>query len=235
GSKGLPLLIVPNPMNPDSAPSSPQSPIPNPAAPAWWTYRDREEELIAVARQVKADEAAGKAVNLTRTAVVFKQPLPYLYAAAEVFRSARIPFQASDAMPLAAEPTAAALDLVLDAVASDFTRGTLVALLRSPHFVFTDGGAEMSRESISTLDRMLSEARYLGDPERLQGLASEGSADGLRDEDAADAGPPVAPDRDGPRGRRAGSRIAGSVAQPCRAALSAALALARQLAPLATP
>jgi len=168
---GPPLLVIPDPepriRNPDSR-TNPESQIPNPDL--WWTYRDRDEELIAVARQVKTDEAAGDLVNLARTAVVFKRPLPYLYAAAEVFRSARIAFQASDAMPLAAEPTAAALDLVLDMVASNFTRATLVALLRSPHLLFTDGGAEISRESISSLDRMLSEARYLGDPERLEAI-----------------------------------------------------------------
>ena len=133
-------------------------------------HRDREEELVAVARQLKADLAAGDAVALDRTAVVFKRPLPYLYAAAEVFRAARIPFHASDAFPLAAEPVAAALDLVLDAVASNFTRATIVALLRSPHFVFDDEGGELSRESISALDRRLSEARYLGDSERLEAL-----------------------------------------------------------------
>jgi ATP-dependent helicase/nuclease subunit B len=149
---------------PGSAFANPESRIPN---PVWFTHRDRDEELVAIARQVKADEAVGEAVPLARTAVVFKRPLPYLYAAAEVFPSAHIPFQASDALPLAAEPTAAALDLVLDAAASSFTRATLIALLRSPHFVFRVGETEMTRESISALDRLLSEARYLGDLERL--------------------------------------------------------------------
>ena len=36
----------------------------------------------------------------------------------------------------AAEPSSAALDLIIDAAASNFTRGSLLALLRSPHFVF---------------------------------------------------------------------------------------------------
>src|SRR5262249_31374295 len=186
----------------------PESPLPNPESrPAntdlWWTYRDREEELMAVARQIKADEAAREAVPLIRTAVVFKRPLPYLYAAAEVFRSAGIPFHAFDALPLAAEPTAAALDLVLDAVASNFTRATLVALLRSPHFVFADDeGLELTRESISALDRMLSDVRYLGDPERLETIHEVHAAS---------------------------SRFL------VPAALDAARAAARQLAPLLTP
>jgi len=125
-----------------------------------------EEELVAIARQLKADRRGNHATPLARTAVVFKRPLPYLYAAAEIFRAAGIPYQASDALPLAAEPTAAALDLLLEAVAVNFTRGSLVALLRSPHFVFRHGDVELTRESVSALDRRLSQARYLGDVER---------------------------------------------------------------------
>src|SRR5262249_56995524 len=107
-------------------------------------------------------------------------------------------------MPLAAEPTAAALDLVLDVVSSNFTRATLVALLRSPHLVFSCEGAEITRESVSALDRFLSDARYLGDIERLETFGrTEHGLDG-----------PAAP--------------------PFEAALHAALNAARELAPLAT-
>ena len=134
----------------------------------WWTFRDREEELVAIARQLKADRRDGNAAPLDRTAVVFKAPLPYLYLAAEIFGAARIPYQATDALPLAAEPTAAALDLVLEAVAANFTRGALVALLRSPHLAFRHDGDEVTRESAAAMDRALSKARYLGDVDRLE-------------------------------------------------------------------
>ncbi len=107
----------------------------------WWTLRDREEELVAVARQLKADRRRGDAVPLDRVAIIYKQPLPYLYAAAEIFRGAGIPYQMSDALPLAAEPTSAALDLILEAVSSRFSRSALIALLRSPHFLFRDAGS----------------------------------------------------------------------------------------------
>ena len=136
----------------------------------WWTLRDREEELIAIARQLKADRRSGDAAPLDRTAIVYKNPLPYLYAAAEIFRGAGIPYQMTDALPLAAEPTSAAFDLMLDAVAARFSRSTLVALLRSPHFAF---GSALTRESVSALDRSLSAARYLGELERLEALATE--------------------------------------------------------------
>ena len=142
----------------------------------WWTFRDREEELVAIARQLKADRRSGEAVPLDRTAVVFKRPLPYLYLAGEVFGAAGIPYRTSDALPLAAEQTAAAIDLVLDAVGSHFTRDALVALLRSPHLVFHHEGDEVRRESVAALDRALSRARYLGDLDRLDALAA-GRAD----------------------------------------------------------
>jgi ATP-dependent helicase/nuclease subunit B len=147
----------------------------------WWTVRDREEELVAIARQLKADERSGDAVPLNRTAVVFKGPLPYLYLAAEVFGAAGIPYESFDALPLAAEPTVAALDLILDVVAANFTRSTLIALLRSPHFAFAADGVSITRESTSALDRTLSDARYLGDPERLEDLPASVALDVARD------------------------------------------------------
>jgi len=137
----------------------------------WWTHRDREEELVAVARYVKAGRRDGSAAPPARTAVVYKHPLPYLYSAAEIFGAAGIPYEAFDALPLAAEPTAAALDLVLEAASSNFTRGSVVALLRSPHFMFLDEEAEITRESVAALDRALSQARYLGGVDRLEALA----------------------------------------------------------------
>ena len=61
--------------------------------------RDREEELVAVAKRVKAETP-----NLDRVAVVFERPLPYLYIAREVFGGAGIPYQTTDALPLADAP-----------------------------------------------------------------------------------------------------------------------------------
>jgi RecB family exonuclease len=152
-----PTLVVP----PGAAPDQP-----------WWTFRDREEELVSIARKIKADEKRGP-VPVEQRAVVFKAPLPYLYLAAEVFPAAGIAYQTSDALPLAVEPTAAALDLILDAVASRFVRTALIALLRSPHFVFLHEGREISRASIGALNSALSQRQYLGDLERLQALAAE--------------------------------------------------------------
>ena len=189
-----PVLVIP---------TNPESQIPSPEP--WFTVRDREEELVAFARQLKTDAGRGDAVPLERTAVVFKHPLPYLYMAPEVFGSAGLPYQATDALPLAAEPTAAALDLVLDLVAANFTRATLVALLRSPHLLFANDGADVTRESVSALDRYLSEVRYLGELERLEAL--------------------VRPDVNGAQGARADAHAP---------ALRAALDAARELAPLAT-
>src|SRR5581483_7272391 len=156
-----PVLMTP-------PPSAAESPLANPEL--FFTHRDREEELIAVARAIRADERRGEGVPLDRTAVVFKQPLPYLYLAPRVFGSAGMPVHMFDTLPLAAEPTAAAFDLVLDAAASEFNRASLVALLRSPHFAF-----DLDRAAVSALDRRLSDARYLGGLERLN---AQGQRDG---------------------------------------------------------
>jgi hypothetical protein len=145
----------------------------SPEPAVWFTYRDREEELIDVARRVRARRRHGSTNALDRTAVVFKQPLPYLYLAPDTLGAAGIPYQASAALPLAAEPTAAALDLILDVVETDFARAALVALLRSPHFSFTGGAGQPSRADLSRLDRAFSTARYLGGLDRLERLAKE--------------------------------------------------------------
>jgi len=139
-----------------------------PADEPWWVHRDREEELIAVVRQIEEDRRTGDEVPLDRVAVVFKQPLPYLYVAREVFRAAALPYRTFDALPLAAEPTAAAMDLLLEAVDANFTRDSLISLLRSPHFAFQVDGVALAREAISALDRAFSAARYLGEVSKLE-------------------------------------------------------------------
>lgn len=118
----------------------------------WFVSRDREEELVAVARMMKDSERAGD-----RFAVVFQNPLPYLYLARKVFDNAGIAYQTFDALPLAAEPAAAAFDLVCTFVTSGFTRASTVALLRSPHFSF---GVE--ERDVGALDVALSEGHYHG-------------------------------------------------------------------------
>ena len=127
----------------------------------WFTFRDREEELVAVARRTN-----------TNTAVVFKRPLPYLYLAPEAFGRHGSAFQANHALPLAAEPAASALDLALELVETDFARGAIVAMLRSPHFQVSQPG-DVPREATSALDVTLSERRYLGDLSRLEALATD--------------------------------------------------------------
>jgi RecB family exonuclease len=126
--------------------------------------RDREEELVSVARRVKTEE-----VDLDRMAVVFNRPLPYLYLAREVFGGARVPYQTIDALPLAAEPIAAALDLVIEFASSQFTRDAALALLSSPHVTFKSA-EPITRATITSLDESMRDARYLGELEKLRTL-----------------------------------------------------------------
>ena len=126
--------------------------------------RDREDELSSIAAAVKT---AGPS-DLDRRAVVFKRPLPYVYLARDVFADAGIPYQTFDALPLAAEPYAAALDLVFEFVTSNFTREPVVALLGSPHFSFEIDGAPIRRSDVAALNRALSDEGYFGGVENLR-------------------------------------------------------------------
>lgn len=143
-----------------------------------FSARDREEELIGVARRLKADRRDNRDVPLHRTALVVRRPLPYLYLARQVFADAGVPFEAWDALPLAAEPFAAAVDLVLDVVASDFARPSLLALVRAPHFTLTpdaDAGlpiAGAAARAVTAFDTALADARYLGGLPRLRELVA---------------------------------------------------------------
>ena len=143
---------------------------------AIFVFRDREEELAGAARWIKSAvrASAGAARRLERTAIVFQRPLPYLYLASQVFGQARIPYQAADSLPLAAEPYAAALDLVFAVAAEDATRAAVVALLTSPHWTFRCGeeNTAIVRADVSALDRVLLEAKFLGGWQALASLAT---------------------------------------------------------------
>ena len=139
--------------------------------------RDREEEVAGFARWVRQEMRGGNAVSaLGRMALVVRRPLPYVYLTREVLRSAGVPVQMFDALPLASEPFAAALDLVIAFVAGNFGRGPAVALLRSPHFQFVSGRAPLAPGEVSALDRALSDAGYLGELATLERLVAAWSA-----------------------------------------------------------
>jgi hypothetical protein len=153
--------------------SAPEPP-PGGEALRWVVCRDREEELAEVARAIKRRTP----VRLERTAVVFQRPLPYLYLARQVFADAQVPYQALDALPLAAEPFAAALDLIFSFAIAEGTRASLVELLASPHWRFEVDGNMVGRPHLAAADRLLRDVKYLGGWERLSSLAAEIDIDG---------------------------------------------------------
>ena len=172
-------------------------PAPGSDPHSWIVCRDREEELVETARAINAGrrvpstparenarwgprlppqraENARWGPRLERTAVVFQRPLPYLYLARQVFPDAGVPYQALDALPLAAEPFAAALDLVLSFTIAEGTRASLVELLASPHWTFEADGNVVGRTDVAAADKWLREVKYLGGWERLSSLAAAG-------------------------------------------------------------
>jgi RecB family exonuclease len=143
--------------------------------------RDREEEVAGFARwvrqEMRGDESEGVS-GLGRIALVVRRPLPYVYLTREVLRSAGIPLQMFDALPLASEPFAAALDLVIAFITGNFARGPAIALLRSPHFRFGPKDEALTPREVSALDRALSDAGYLGDLATLERLVTTWSDGG---------------------------------------------------------
>ena len=146
------------------------------AAESHFVRRDREAELLGVVRWLKSrrtrpgDARPDGAVDGAE-AVVFQRPLPYLYLARQSFAQAGVPFETHAALPLAAEPYAAALDLVVEFVTSDYGRSAAVELLRSPHFAFEDDGRPLPADAVEALDLALHEVRYAGGRTALRRLA----------------------------------------------------------------
>jgi RecB family exonuclease len=163
--EGATLLVSSAPVRPQLA----RPPI-DESDELWTTHRDREEELLAVSRRLRSEARSDEAWN--RVAVVFKRPLPYLYIAPDTLGAAGIPYEVFDALPLAAEPMVSAVDLILDAVETRFSRESLVALLGSPHLKATDDGSVLLKTSLGELNHALSDARYLGGLDRLQVLSA---------------------------------------------------------------
>ncbi len=174
-----------------------------------FVWRDREEELLGAVRRLKSpsrrsgDVRPGGGAVDGAEAVVFQRPLPYLYLARQSFAQAGVPFETHDSLPLAAEPYAAALDLVVEFVTSDYGRSATVELLRSPHFAFEDGGRALGAGAVDALDRVLHEVRYAGGRTALDRLAAAWAG-------AAGAGDP-GPDRGHAAAARVAARLAGEL------------------------
>jgi RecB family exonuclease len=150
-----------------------------PAGPAGddgpcFVSRDREEELRDVARAIRARANAARKLR-EPTAIVFHRPLPYLYLARQVLGDAGVPYDALDAVPLASEPYAALLDLVLAVARTGGTREAMSALLRTRLMQFREaadqrtagpeGGAfqNLTSQDVAALDFGLAERRSIGE------------------------------------------------------------------------
>ena len=197
----------------------------------WFVYRDREEELAGLVRELKHRAASPhdsiKPAPLDRCAVVFQRPLPYLYLARQVFADGGIAYEAMDALPLDAEPFAAAVDVVLSFLIAEANRTSIIELLSSPHFTFR---TTISPDSVSALDELLQDLKYAGGWDRLSSIAAEAEAESL----------PRTTSRGLARGRRsslwrraraacAAVTSAATTLQPARAAETASAQLAALL------
>jgi RecB family exonuclease/inactivated superfamily I helicase len=158
----LPTLVAP--------PSDPTPAVGAATVALAFVFRDREEEVADAARAAKVAAIEGHDTRAERRAIVCQRPLPYLYLAQRLFESAGVPHEALDTVPLAAEPYAAALDLMFSFVHAGYTRRTLTAMLRAPQFHFEVDGDALQAPQVASVDRALLDARYIGSLPALQAL-----------------------------------------------------------------
>jgi RecB family exonuclease len=130
--------------------------------------RDREDELRDVTRAVRQRASATGGRLDEPTAVVFHRPLPYLYLAQRVFTDARVPYQAFDALPLAAQPYAALVDVVLSAARTGASRASAIELLRSGLVRITCDGEPIKGRDVAALDEALAARRSVGEADTFQ-------------------------------------------------------------------
>jgi len=154
--------IVESRFSVDRTPGVLDRPEADPDRPACFVSRDREEELRDVVRTIAARARSTGGVLSEPTAVVFHRPLPYLYLARQTFGEAGVPYQAFDALPLAAEPYAALLDQVVAVARTDGARDAIVALLRSTVIAVEVDGRPVRRRDVAALDAILGERRVTG-------------------------------------------------------------------------
>jgi len=143
------------------------------SGPPCFRHRDREEELRATARRFGQLVGSADPAAPPRLALVFGRPLPYVYLARTAFADAGLGVEVADELPLAAEPFAALLELIVQAALSRFARPSLVGLLRSPHLAIEVDGRVPGAAAVSRLERALLDAGYGGNPARLAVLAGE--------------------------------------------------------------
>lgn len=125
--------------------------------------RDREEELRDVVRAIRARVRETPSSASDSTAVVFHRRLPYLYLAKQVCEDGRVACQTFDALPLAAEPWAALLDLTLAMARTGGTREAATSLLRSRLLDVRVDAARVGLRDVAALDAVLLERRSSGE------------------------------------------------------------------------
>jgi RecB family exonuclease len=150
--------------------------------------RDREDELRDVVRVIR-QRAAGSGHRIAGgVAIAFHRPLPYLALARQVFADAAVPYAAFDAQPLAGEPYAAAVDLLLAFARTRGTRDAAVALLRCQAFAWMDRDGPVTGGDVAALNLALTERRATGDATTFAAEVARWAAAGRhRDEPAARA------------------------------------------------
>ena len=153
-----PVLITP----PGASPDEP-----------WWTLRDREEELVAIARQLKADRRTGDDVPLERDRDRLQEPAAVSLRGGGDLRRRRhsVPDVGRAAARRRADVGGARSGSRRGVVALLAQRADRAAAVAA--FRISADGAEVTRRIGQRAGSALSAARYLGELDRLEALAGD--------------------------------------------------------------
>jgi RecB family exonuclease len=174
------------------------------ASPECFISRDREDELRDAARMIRRRAEHDETAAGETAAIVCHRPLPYVYVAHQVLTAEGMSYEVADGLPLAGQPSAAMVDLVIAFARTGGTREAATALLRCGLLRFEVEGAAVQLADVSALSQALAGRRATGEADTYVAEVAAWFAD--------------RPTRD--RARRAGAVAAARAAASIRAGLA---------------
>jgi RecB family exonuclease len=117
---------------------------------------------------------------LDETLIVYQRPLPYVYLAERLFARHGLVCDRADALPLAAEPFAAAADTLCEVVVSGYARDALLDALATPHFSWLPERAPLARAERQALAEWLVQQGFAAGRDACAAILSRAAAGGGR-------------------------------------------------------
>lgn len=152
-----------------------------PAAPEGAARSDGGVAIVGPAAPEASATPAQPAVSrgrppLDETLIVYQRPLPYVYLAERLFARHGLACDRADALPLAAEPYAAAVDALCEVVVSGYAREALLDALATPHFSWLPDRVPLGRFERQALAEWLGREGFTAGRAACAALVSRAAA-----------------------------------------------------------